>query len=77
MPLRIAKLTDMKPTKLTLTIDAGLQSGLRDYAKIYAETYGESASIEQLAPVMLQSFLNRDAAFKRARKSLPKTTEET
>ena len=77
MSLRIAKLADTKPTKLTLSIDPELNDSLADYAKIYANTYGQTASVEQLAPVMLEEFLRGDTAFKRARKTLHQQPKET
>jgi hypothetical protein len=57
--LRLARLPDRTPIKVTLAL----------------ETYGETARIEDLAPLMLRKFLDSDRHFRRARKSNPKTTK--
>jgi hypothetical protein len=38
--LRIAKLPDRNPVKLTIAVMPELHDALQDYAKLYAETYG-------------------------------------
>ncbi|MEZ5980954.1 MAG: DUF2274 domain-containing protein [Parvularculaceae bacterium] len=43
---------------------------------IYEATYGKREPIEQLAPEMLETFLNGDAGFKRARKELHQQRKE-
>lgn len=76
MTLRLQKIPDKTPVKLTLSIDPELHAGLRDYAAVYAATYGAEERIEDLAPSMLSTFLQGDAAFKRARKSLTTANKE-
>jgi hypothetical protein len=76
MSLRLGKLPDRTPVKLTLTLDPDLHGALSDYAAVYEQTYGERAKIEDLAPSMLDGFLNADAAFKRARKQLQSNQTE-
>ena len=72
--LKLAKLPDRTPTKLTVTVNAGLNQDLQSYAALYHETYGEVASVAELIPFMLDSFLKSDPAFAKARKEgLPKT----
>ena len=70
--LRLARLPDRTPVKLTLALDPELHARLHEYAAIYEATYGETARIEDLAPVMLQKFLDGDRHFRRARKSATK-----
>ena len=70
MSLRIGKLPDQTPVKLTISIDPELHDCLSDYAAIYEREYGKHERIEVLAPVMLEAFLQGDSAFKRARKTL-------
>lgn len=70
MPLKLAKLPDRTPVKLTLSISPDLHALLGEYAAIYRQSYGESAKIEDLAPIMLEGFLNSDTGFRRARKTL-------
>ncbi|KCZ48500.1 DUF2274 domain-containing protein [Hyphomonas sp. CY54-11-8] len=70
MSLRLGKLPDRTPVKLTIAVDPDLHAALTDYAAIYERSYGSKERIEDLAPFMLDGFLNADAAFKRARKQL-------
>jgi len=70
MSLRLGKLPNRTPVKLTIAVDPDLHAALTDYAEIYAQTYSAPERIETLAPFMLEGFLNGDAAFKRARKQL-------
>ncbi|AXO16770.1 DUF2274 domain-containing protein [Thalassospira indica] len=66
--MKLAKLPDRKPVKLTVTVNAGLNRKLRDYATLYRETYGESEAVAELIPFMLEAFLENDRVFVRARK---------
>lgn len=70
MNLRIDKLPDRTPVKLTISVDPDLATALADYAAIYRQTYGEEEKPETLIPAMLENFLGADAGFKRARKAL-------
>ncbi len=70
MNLRIDKLPDRTPVKLTISVDPVLATALADYAAIYRQTYGEEEKPETLIPAMLKNFLGADAGFKRARKAL-------
>ena len=38
--LKLGKLPDRTPVKLSITITPDLQAGLQDYAAVYAATYG-------------------------------------
>jgi len=66
--MKLAKLPDRKPVKLTVTVNADLNRKLRDYAALYRETYGESEAVAELIPFMLEAFLENDRVFVRARK---------
>lgn len=76
MSLRLGKLPDRTPVKLTIAVDPELHAALSDYAAIYEQSYGAKERVEDLAPFMLDGFLNGDAAFKRARKQLHATEKE-
>lgn len=76
MSLRLEKLPDRKPVKMTLTIDPELHDSLTDYAAVYQRTYGTNERPEALAPAMLDAFLKGDSAFKRARKTLKQPDKE-
>jgi hypothetical protein len=70
MSLRLDKLPDRTPVRVSLAIEPTLAEALTDYAEIYRQTYGEEEKPEALIPAMLEQFLNSDVGFKRARKSL-------
>jgi len=66
--LKLAKLPDRTPTRITITVSADLNQVLCDYQKLYAATYGASEKIADLIPFMLEAFLDSDRAFAKARK---------
>ena len=70
MTLRLAKLPDRTPVRLSLSVEPDLAAALTDYAAIYGQTYGTSEKPETLIPAMLETFLGSDAGFKRARRAL-------
>jgi hypothetical protein len=67
--LKLAKLPDRTPVKITITVKPELNSALRDYAALYRDTYGEAESVAELIPFMLEAFLEGDRAFAKARRS--------
>lgn len=67
--LKLAKLPDRTPVRLTITITPDLQSVLRDYAAIYAKSYGSEEPIAELIPAMLATFMENDRNFVRAREA--------
>lgn len=68
--LKLAKLPDRVPVKLTITVQPDLAQALREYAAVYRATYGEAESVEELVPFMLASFLEGDRGFAKARKDV-------
>jgi hypothetical protein len=67
--MRLPKLPDRTPVKLTTTLPPQLAARLRDYADFYAETYGVREEVADLVPFMLQAFLDGDADFRRAKRT--------
>lgn len=67
--LRIEKLANLKPIKLSVSFDSETYRMLEDYADIYEENYGESIKVSSLIPLMVISFLSIDVGFKKSRKS--------
>lgn len=76
MSLKLGKLPDRTPVKLSIAVDPDLHTALMDYAAIYEQSYGSKERIESLAPFMLDGFLNGDVAFRRARKQLHQSQKE-
>lgn len=68
--IRLRKLPDRTPAKITITLSADLNKALHDYAEIYRVTYGETETVVELIPFLLEGFLKDDPAFLKARKSL-------
>ena len=68
--LRISKLPDLTPVKMTIHVEPEIHRMLEDYAQLYAQSYGEEVSPAALVPSMLASFLASDNGFKRARRTL-------
>lgn len=63
--LKLARLPDRTPVKLTITIGAELHQSLREYADLYQSTYGVAEQIVDLVPFMLEAFLQSDKGFVR------------
>ncbi|OYW80104.1 MAG: transposase [Asticcacaulis sp. 32-58-5] len=66
--LKLAKLPDRTPVKLTITLGAELNMSLKDYAELYEATYGITEQVTDLIPFMLEAFLSNDKAFVRVSK---------
>ncbi|MDQ1153461.1 DUF2274 domain-containing protein [Brevundimonas sp. SORGH_AS_0993] len=66
--LKLAKLPDRTPVKITITVMPDLNRALSDYAAVYKEAYGEKAEVADLIPFMLDAFLAADREFAKARK---------
>jgi hypothetical protein len=69
--LRLPRLPDRNPVKLTITLAPELHRHLSTYADLYREQYGEAESVSELIPFMLRLFLETDKAFVRARTRTP------
>ncbi len=67
--LRLAKLPDRTPVKLSVNIPPDLSKALEDYAGLYAQIYGRNEPVAELIPAILAAFLESDRAFAKARKA--------
>lgn len=67
--MKLSKLPDRTPVKLSTTLTPNLAAQLRDYADFYAETYGTREEVADLVPFMPEVFLDGDADFRRAGRS--------
>lgn len=70
MSLKLDRLPDRNPARITITVSPDLKSALDAYAEIYRQTYGQKESVAELIPFMLDAFIAADPGFKRARKAL-------
>lgn len=65
--IKLPKLPDRTPVKLTISILPDLNQALTEYAEQYREIYGSEEPVGELIPYMLASFLESDKSFVRAR----------
>jgi len=65
--LKLARLPDRTPIKLTISVLPELHQRLNDYAAIYARAYGSQEPVAELIPAMLSAFLENDREFMRSR----------
>jgi hypothetical protein len=65
--LRLPKLPDRTPVKITISISPDLNQALADYAALYEEAYGTVETVQELIPAMLTGFLENDRSFTQRR----------
>ncbi len=63
--IRLAKLPDRNPVRMTIAFAPGLHHDLKAYAEFYRATYGQEESIAELLPAIVGAFLESDKAFVR------------
>jgi hypothetical protein len=61
--IKLARLPDRNPVKLTFPALPDLNQLLIDYAAFYRATYGTEEPVAELIPHMLSAFLQSDKAF--------------
>jgi hypothetical protein len=71
--LKLAKLPDRTPVKITFAATPDLNQALHAYAELYRETYGEAEPVPELIPHMLERFLRSDPAFIKTQRTLGNT----
>ena len=69
--LKLAKLPERAPVKITIAVSPELNKVLEAYADAYRETYGEAEEVRELIPFMLEGFLASDRGFAKSRKDSP------
>lgn len=66
--IKLARLPDRTPIKITIAVPPELHQALEDYGRVYAEIYEQAEPISELIPAMLASFLEGDKGFARRRR---------
>jgi hypothetical protein len=66
--LKLAKLPDRTPVKITISISPDLSTTLKAYAVAYRAVYGQEETLSDLIPLMLAGFMESDKAFTRWRR---------
>ncbi|WCM26027.1 DUF2274 domain-containing protein [Sphingomonas sp. QA11] len=64
--LKLSKLPDRTPVKLTIVIPPDLAEALARYAALYKEIYKQEETVAELVPAMLRTFLESDRGFTKA-----------
>ena len=65
--LKLGKLPDRTPIKVSISVTPDLHERLRQYAVLYSEAYGSEEPVTELIPAMLTAFLDSDRGFVRRR----------
>ena len=66
--LRLSKLPDRTPVKISISVTPDLHAALTAYADAYQTAYGSAESVAELIPYMLAAFIDSDSAFRKARR---------
>jgi hypothetical protein len=67
--LKLARIPDRTPVKLTILVSPELNEALQAYSAAYQEAYGTSEPVAELVPAMLASFIESDREFARGRQA--------
>jgi hypothetical protein len=67
--MKLSRLPDRNPVRLTISVMPDLNGALVAYAEAYKSAYGEAASVTDLIPEMLKGYLASDREFTNGRKS--------
>jgi hypothetical protein len=66
--LRLSRLPDRTPVKMTIMVSPDLAADLTLYAALYERTYGREEPVAELVPAIIRGFLDADRTFIRARR---------
>ena len=66
--MKLAKLPDRTPIKITFMASPGLAKSLALYAQYYEEVYHQAESISELMPYAVEAFLESDRGFMKFRR---------
>ena len=74
--LRLSKLPDRTPVKISIWVAPDLHAALTAYADAYQATYGNTEGVAELIPFMLSAFIAGDTGFRKARRRLDTVSDE-
>ncbi len=72
MSLKIGPVVERPPIRLAIMLPPYAHDALADYALLHAREFGREIPLTDLVALMIERFLQSDAAFKRARKTIGK-----
>ena len=67
--IKLGKIPDRTPVKLTIQLLPDLIAALQDYADAYEASYGKTEMVADMVPAMLVAFLDSDREFMKARRT--------
>jgi hypothetical protein len=73
--LRLSKLPDRTPVKISISVTPDLHAALTAYADAYQTAYGSAETVAELIPYMLATFIESDSAFRKARRGVGTTAD--
>jgi hypothetical protein len=68
--LRLSKLPDRTPVKISISVTPDLHAALTAYADAYQATYDSTENVAELIPYMLTAFIESDSGFRKVRRGL-------
>lgn len=66
--IKLAKLPDRTPVKITFMASAELNHQLLAYADAYQAAYGVAETVTELVPFILSTFMDTDSEFRKSRR---------
>lgn len=66
--LKLAKLPDRTPVKISISINPDIYAALTAYAEAYQAAYGSAETVAELIPYMLEAFVESDSAFRKSQR---------
>ena len=63
--LKLPKLPDRTPVKISIMVPAELNRDLQEYAEAYRVAYGAAETVAEMIPFMLAAFVANDSGFKK------------
>ena len=66
LKLRLGPIPHQQYVRVYVALPANLKTDLERYASVHSETWGHKIDVATLIPHMLEAFIARDRAFKRA-----------
>ena len=73
--LKLKKIPDSTPVKLSLTLLPDVYADLLLYAEIYKQEHGQQETPPTLASHMIAGFMAADSGFRKAKQAMPLAAE--
>jgi hypothetical protein len=64
--LQLGPISIQRSVRVSVLMSSSLKADLERYASLYSQTWGSAVTVAALIPHILETFIARDRAFKRA-----------